>query len=172
MVVETKANIWELLQFVFSYSKMWLLPILVFSVPYTLASKEFFEAFQNPSNGEFGLVDEDNNPCLVLKFHARLYNFNLNSTDIATELADFTLNDVRLAGFCALHNEVSKRAQVQADWSTRGRRKTLLFEFREAFVHSFGQQVDELRWQLHRVVYVEKYSGKQLIATFLLYSLL
>lgn len=89
---------------------------------------------QNPSNGEFGLVDEENSPCLVLKFHARLYNFNLNSTDIATELADFTLSDVRLAGFCALHNEVSKRAQVQADWSTRGRRKTLLFEFREVSV--------------------------------------
>ncbi|KAI6189885.1 hypothetical protein M3Y97_00056600 [Aphelenchoides bicaudatus] len=126
------------------------------------ASKVYFEAFQNPSNGEFGLVDEDNSPCMVLKFHARLYNFNLNSSDIATEMADFTLSDVRLSGFCALHNEVRKQSQVQADWSTKGRRKTLKFEFREAFVRTFGQQVDELRWQLHKLTYIERFSGKSI----------
>ncbi|KAI6213579.1 hypothetical protein M3Y94_00166600 [Aphelenchoides besseyi] len=123
-------------------------------------SKTQFESFQNPSTNDFGLVNDQNEPCLVLRFHARLYNFNLNGTDIATELADFTLKDVRLSGYCALHNEVRKHAQLQADWSTGGRRKLLRFEFRESFVRVFGQQVDELRWQLHRVTYVERYNGK------------
>ncbi|KAI6186618.1 hypothetical protein M3Y98_00152200 [Aphelenchoides besseyi] len=123
-------------------------------------AKTQFESFQNPSTNDFGLVNDQNEPCLVLRFHARLYNFNLNGTDIATELADFTLKDVRLSGYCALHNEVRKHAQLQADWSTAGRRKMLRFEFRESFVRVFGQQVDELRWQLHRITYVERYNGK------------
>jgi hypothetical protein len=143
-------------------NKMWQFFALIGSILFVSnveASKHYFEAFQSPSSGEFGLADDQSDPCLVLRFHAQLYNFNLNGTDIATELADFTLKDVRLSGYCALHNEVRKQSQLQADWSTSGRRKTLRFEFREAFVRSFSQQVDELRWQLHRVVYIEKFNG-------------
>lgn len=124
------------------------------------ASKQYFEAFQNPGNGEFGLVDEDNVPCLVLRFQAQAYNLNLNGTSIATKLADFTHQDVKLSGYCALHNEIRKQSQIQAEWSSNGRRKTLKLEFREAFVRSFGQQVDELRWQLHRVTYTEKLESR------------
>jgi hypothetical protein len=141
---------------------MWLNGLfLLLSINFS-KQEEFFEAFQSPSSGEFGLVDDQNVRCLVLRFHAKLYNFNLNGTDIVSSLADFTLKDVRLSGFCALHNEVRKMSQLQADWSTGGRLKTIRFEFRETFVRTIGQQVDELRWQLHKMAYIEKFGGTYL----------
>lgn len=47
-----------------------------------------YESFQNPSYGEFGLIDENNQnkPCLYLKFNAKIYNFNLNNTNIKSEV--------------------------------------------------------------------------------------
>jgi hypothetical protein len=148
--------------FEFSIKTMLLELFLLIFATNAYCATHYFEAFQNPATGEFGLVNEDNVPCLVLRFHAQLYNFNLNGTDIATELADFTMKDVRLSGFCALHNEIKKQSQLQADWSANGRRKMLRFEFREAFVRSFSQQVDELRWKLSHITYVEKFHCKGL----------
>lgn len=47
---------------------------------------EQYSSFQDPVYEEFGLVDSNNVPCLLLKFRAKIYNFNLNNTDIATEV--------------------------------------------------------------------------------------
>lgn len=47
-----------------------------------------FRSFQDPVYGEFGLVDESNVPCMRMKFGVKMYNFNLNDTDIAMEVGD------------------------------------------------------------------------------------
>lgn len=52
-------------------------------------NSELYSSFQDPVYEEFGLVDLDNKPCLLLKFHAKIYNFNLNNTDIFTEVNTF-----------------------------------------------------------------------------------
>ncbi|KAI1711782.1 UNC-46 protein [Ditylenchus destructor] len=122
-----------------------------------------YHSFQDSDYGEFGLVDESNNrPCLYLKFHAKLYNFNLNGTTIGTELADFTSSSVKLHGFCALHNEVRKHAQIQASWNAGERRRVLKFVFREGYLNpsSSRHQAEELRWLLERLVYSEHFKGK------------
>lgn len=41
---------------------------------------------KNNESGEFGLEDQYGVPCLLLKFSAQLYNFNLNGTNIVTEV--------------------------------------------------------------------------------------
>lgn len=66
---------------------LWSLLIVSFILFANAYSKQYFEVFQNPSTGEFGVTDENDVPCLILRFHAKLYNFNLNSTDIATEIS-------------------------------------------------------------------------------------
>lgn len=60
----------------------WLLLIFLFNL------NEAYHSFQDTVYKEFGLVDEknNNNLCLYLKFNAKLYNFNLNNTDIAFEV--------------------------------------------------------------------------------------
>lgn len=52
-----------------------------------------YHSFQDADYGEFGLVDEENHDqrCLLLKFHAKLYNFNLNGTSIETEVGNENL---------------------------------------------------------------------------------
>ena len=50
---------------------------------------EEYESFQDPIHEEFGLVNSKHDPCLFLKFHAKIYNFNLNGTDISTEVHTF-----------------------------------------------------------------------------------
>lgn len=44
------------------------------------------EPLQNPDDGEFGLTDELGRVCLLMKFTARMYNLNLNGTNIITEV--------------------------------------------------------------------------------------
>lgn len=53
-----------------------------------LHKSKAYQSYQNPSDGEFGLVDENNpnKPCLYFKFNAKIYNFNLNNTNIAFEV--------------------------------------------------------------------------------------
>uniref|UniRef100_A0A915CL51 Uncharacterized protein n=1 Tax=Ditylenchus dipsaci TaxID=166011 RepID=A0A915CL51_9BILA len=97
-----------------------------------------------------------------MKFHAKLYNFNLNGTDIGTEAADFTSDSVKLHGFCALHNEIKKNAQLQASWKSNERRRTLKFMFKEGYLEATvsTHQAQELRWLLDKVVYSEHFNGR------------
>uniref|UniRef100_A0A914C1Z8 Uncharacterized protein n=1 Tax=Acrobeloides nanus TaxID=290746 RepID=A0A914C1Z8_9BILA len=124
------------------------------------SSKHTYTSFQDPIYGDFGLRDEQNAICLYLKFHAKLYNFNLNGTDIASELADLTSPHVNITGRCALSNELRKSSQIQAVWKVHDRRKLLYFKFEENFVKTLSHQVDELRWQLKKVVYTESFGSK------------
>lgn len=48
--------------------------------------KHTYTPFQDPIYGDFGLRDEEKAVCLYLKFQAKMYNFNLNGTDIASEV--------------------------------------------------------------------------------------
>lgn len=52
-----------------------------------------YSSFQDPAYEAFGLVDANNVPCLFLRFRAKIYNFNLNDTIIATEVFDIMLED-------------------------------------------------------------------------------
>lgn len=51
----------------------------------TIACCDYFP-LKNTESGEFGLKDQYGRPCLLLKFSAQLYNFNLNGTHIVTEV--------------------------------------------------------------------------------------
>jgi len=123
-----------------------------------------FESFQDPVQGDFGLFDETmDTPCLVMRFNARLYNFNMNNTDLATEqVVDFTSSSIaNLVGFCALHNEVRKQSQIQASWmSSDQRRKRLKLVFRENLIKPASHQAEELRWRLEKVDYSESFQGQ------------
>ena len=133
-----------------------------------LCHAQRFEPFQDPIYGEFGLVDLDSplhphSACLTLKFHARLYNYNLNNTPIsAIDIADFTSHQVRLNGYCALSNEVKKTAQLHASWKSPGGRKRLMkFKFREGQLQEGRRhEQQETRWVLEEVVYSEQYRGQ------------
>uniref|UniRef100_A0A7E4VT93 Uncharacterized protein n=1 Tax=Panagrellus redivivus TaxID=6233 RepID=A0A7E4VT93_PANRE len=115
-----------------------------------------YRPFQDPVYGDFGLLDSEGHPCLYLKLRARIYNFNLNSSDIALELADLSNNTVAIAGFCALHNEVTKHSFIEARWNQNYRLKTLKLSFVERY-EEMQPSILELRWQLAKVVYEEVY---------------
>lgn len=117
--------------------------------------RHVFRPFQDETYGDFGLKDEEDRICLFLKFRARIYNFNLNETDIALELADLYDKNVTLSGYCALPNEVKKTSFIEATWTQNGRRKSLKLSFSEKYEERQAS-ILELRWQLVKVVYEEK----------------
>ena len=139
-----------------------LLDFLLFLInfSYTEAAEQQFKPFQDPVYGDFGLRDSKDRVCLFLKFRARIYNFNLNGTDIALELADLSDNSVTLNGFCALANEVTKHSFIEARWKQNFRKKALKLTFVEKYEELRQHSLLELRWQLTKVVYEEIYDSK------------
>ena len=121
--------------------------------------RHVFRPFQDETYGDFGLRDEDDRICLFLKFRARIYNFNLNGTDISLELADLSNQTVALSGYCALPNEVKKISFIEAKWTQNYRRKALKLSFAQKYEERQAS-VLELRWQLVKVVYEEAFESK------------
>uniref|UniRef100_A0A0R3RRN3 Recep_L_domain domain-containing protein n=1 Tax=Elaeophora elaphi TaxID=1147741 RepID=A0A0R3RRN3_9BILA len=113
---------------------------------------------QNTESGEFGLKDQYDIPCLLLKFSAQLYNFNLNGTNIVTKVPDLTSPKVKLSGYCAVSNANNSNAKFKASWKKQGRRKELTMSFGTAYVKDPVNQLEVLRWQLKMVSYSESYS--------------
>uniref|UniRef100_A0AC34GNQ6 Uncharacterized protein n=1 Tax=Panagrolaimus sp. ES5 TaxID=591445 RepID=A0AC34GNQ6_9BILA len=111
--------------------------------------------------GDFGLRDSKDRVCLFLKFKAKIYNFNLNGTDIALELADLSDTSVALNGFCALANEVTKHSFIEARWKQNFRKKALKLTFVEKYEELRQSSLLQLRWQLTKVVYEEIYDKSQ-----------
>uniref|UniRef100_A0A914YCY7 Uncharacterized protein n=1 Tax=Panagrolaimus superbus TaxID=310955 RepID=A0A914YCY7_9BILA len=127
----------------------------------SFAAEEQFTAFQDPMYGDFGLRDSKDRVCLFLKFKAKIYNFNLNGTDIALELADLSDTSVSLNGFCALTNEVTKHSFIEARWKQNFRKKALKLTFVEKYEELRQSSLLQLRWQLTKVVYEEIYDNYQ-----------
>ncbi|EFO25222.1 UNC-46 protein [Loa loa] len=113
---------------------------------------------KNNESGEFGLEDQYGVPCLLLKFSAQLYNFNINGTRIATKVPELTSPKVKLSGYCAGSNGNSSKAEFKANWKKGRRRKQLTLYFGVAHVKDPVNQLEVLRWQLKMVSYSESYS--------------
>uniref|UniRef100_A0A8R1XZG8 Uncharacterized protein n=1 Tax=Onchocerca volvulus TaxID=6282 RepID=A0A8R1XZG8_ONCVO len=118
--------------------------------------------YQDAESGEFGLKDQYDMPCLLLKFSAQLYNFNLNTTNIVTEIPELTSPKVKLNGHCAGRNTKNSNPQFQASWKKHGRRKQLTMSFGKAYVKNPVNQLEELRWQLKMISYSESYSRQSI----------
>lgn len=84
---------------------------------------------------------------------------NILFNKIYFKLIDFTSNSIKIYGYCALHNEINKKSEIQTTWKINERRKTLKFKFKELFIKRFSNQVDELRWVLDELIYFEKFKG-------------
>ncbi|CAD5224102.1 unnamed protein product [Bursaphelenchus okinawaensis] len=133
---------------------------VLFNITFVLCNH--FKPFIDSGTQQFGLINHEEKACLVLKFDLKLYNFNLNGSDIATETLNLLSSKVRLSGYCALHNEVTKSSELVAKWDSGERKKQIRFLFREAFVRVLGQPVDQLRWQLQDVTYTEKFKSRSI----------
>uniref|UniRef100_A0A915PG41 Uncharacterized protein n=1 Tax=Setaria digitata TaxID=48799 RepID=A0A915PG41_9BILA len=134
-------------------------PSLIFIIFIDLVNIVYCDYFplKNIESGEFGLRDQYGIPCLLLKFSAQLYNFNLNGTNIATEIPELTSSKVKLSGHCANNSTNNNRAQLRASWKKEGRRKQLDMSFGTAYVKDPINNLEELRWQLQAVSYSESY---------------
>ncbi|KAM3716961.1 Cilia- and flagella-associated protein [Dirofilaria immitis] len=121
-----------------------------------IAFSDYFP-LQNAKNGEFGLKDQYGIPCLLLKFSAQLYNFNLNSTHIATKIPELTSPKVKLSGNCAGYDTNNSEIQFKANWKKQGRKKQLIMSFGTAYMKNPVNQLEEFRWQLKTVSYSESY---------------
>lgn len=119
-----------------------------------------FTTFKDSLHNEFGIMDSENVPCFNLRFRAKLYNLNLNGSDIASEIADLTAESTSLSGYCATPKDKKKESKLVGVWTVGKRKKRLEFQFQEAFVRTLGQSIDELRWQLYQVAYTERFNGK------------
>ncbi|KAL3985552.1 putative integral membrane protein [Acanthocheilonema viteae] len=117
---------------------------------------------KNTESGEFGLKDQYGIPCLLLKFSAQLYNFNLNGTHITTEIPELTSRKVKLSGYCAGGDANSSKAEFKASWKRQGRKKQLTMSFGTAYVKDPVNQLEVLRWQLKMVSYSETYSKQSI----------
>ncbi|KAE9551066.1 hypothetical protein FO519_005733 [Halicephalobus sp. NKZ332] len=122
--------------------------------------RHVFRPFQDGTYGDFGLKDEEDRICLFLKFRARIYNFNLDGTDISLELADLSDPKVTLSGYCALPNEVKKISFIEAKWTQNYRKKSLKLSFAEKYEER-KPSVLELRWQLAKVIYEEVFEQSE-----------
>uniref|UniRef100_A0AAF5RVF7 Uncharacterized protein n=1 Tax=Wuchereria bancrofti TaxID=6293 RepID=A0AAF5RVF7_WUCBA len=114
---------------------------------------------KNTESGEFGLKDKYGMPCLLLKFSAQLYNFNLN-TNIATEVPELTSPEVKLSGYCGGDDTNNSKVEFKASWKKEGRRKQLILSFGTAYVEDPVNHLKMLQWQLKMVTYFESYSRK------------
>ncbi|VDK74399.1 unnamed protein product [Litomosoides sigmodontis] len=113
---------------------------------------------KNTESGEFGLKNQYGMPCLLLKFSAQLYNFNLNGTHIVTEVPELTSPKVKLSGYCAGSDANNSKAEFKASWKNRGRRRQLTMSFGTAYVEDPVNHLKVLQWQLKTVSYSESYS--------------
>ncbi|VDM50082.1 unnamed protein product [Toxocara canis] len=120
---------------------------------------ERYFPIQNADTGEFGLAERNGATCLLLKFSANLYNLNLNGTNIVTQVPKISSPEVKLSGYCALHDSKKNSAQLLIKWKTEGRKKSLKLYFDTANVKTLIKQLEELRWQLENVTYTETYNG-------------
>ncbi|VDN82333.1 unnamed protein product [Brugia pahangi] len=114
---------------------------------------------KNTESGEFGLKDKYGMPCLLLKFSAQLYNFNLNGTNIAAKVPELTSPEVKLSGYCGSSDDINNsKVEFKASWKREGRRKQLILSFGTAYVEDPVNHLKMLRWQLKMVTYSESYS--------------
>ncbi|VIO98733.1 Uncharacterized protein BM_BM1949 [Brugia malayi] len=114
---------------------------------------------KNTESGEFGLKDKYGMPCLLLKFSAQLYNFNLNGTNIAAKVPELTSPEVKLSGYCGGSDDTNNsKVEFKASWKKEGRRKQLILSFGTAYVEDPVNHLKMLRWQLKMVTYSESYS--------------
>jgi hypothetical protein len=113
-----------------------------------------YKPFQDPVYGEFGLKTDKDVPCLSLRFGLKLYNYNLNGSDIASELTDLTSKRVKLKGICVSKDDKERNSKLEAVWSVGQRQKALQFLFQSTI--GTAQANQEVRWKLRKVVYHEK----------------
>ncbi|TKR87732.1 hypothetical protein L596_012085 [Steinernema carpocapsae] len=114
-------------------------------------------SMQDAVSQHFGLTTQDNEPCLLLKFGASLYNFNINGSNIKQSMADLSASNVKLDGFCADPHHRNKRAQLTGKWIENSREKILGLKFTSETIKSKIHQVEEVRWVLDTVTYSESY---------------
>ncbi|PIC25916.1 hypothetical protein B9Z55_018662 [Caenorhabditis nigoni] len=107
-------------------------------------------------NQTIGMKKEDGETCMSVTFQVEILNQqNNNSVPI-----DFHLPSGLIKGKCAADRKseaVISSTIEEAD----GRLKTLKFVFRTEEMRV--KRVDELRWQLNKVVYVEKFAGSSAV---------
>lgn len=66
---------------------------------------------------------------------------------------------MKLSGHCALNASKKNEVIFKASWK-EGRRKQIIMQFGMAYTKSRINQLEELRWQLQTVSYIESYSGQ------------
>lgn len=107
-------------------------------------------------NQTIGLKKEDGATCMSVTFQVKILNEqNNNSVPI-----DFHLPSGLITGKCAADRK-SEAVISSTIEESDGRKKTLKFVFRTDEMRV--KRVDELRWQLNKVVYVEKYAGSSAV---------
>uniref|UniRef100_A0A0M3HXJ1 Fn3_like domain-containing protein n=1 Tax=Ascaris lumbricoides TaxID=6252 RepID=A0A0M3HXJ1_ASCLU len=121
---------------------------------------ERYLPIQNADTEEFGLAQKNGITCLLLKFSAKLYNLNLNGTNIVSEIPKISSSNVKINGYCALNDSKKNAAYLQIKWNTEDRKKSLKLYFVTANVKTLVKQLEELRWLMSNVTYTESYSGQ------------
>ncbi|CCD63013.1 Lysosome-associated membrane glycoprotein 5 [Caenorhabditis elegans] len=107
-------------------------------------------------NQTIGLKKENGDTCISVTFQVKILNQqNNNSVPI-----DFHLPSGLIKGNCAVTRK-SKAVISSTIEETDGRMKTLKFVFRTEEMRA--KRLDELRWQLNKVIYEEKFAGSSAV---------
>uniref|UniRef100_A0A914SBN8 Uncharacterized protein n=1 Tax=Parascaris equorum TaxID=6256 RepID=A0A914SBN8_PAREQ len=68
--------------------------------------------------------------------------------------------NVKINGYCALNDSKKNAAYLQIKWNTEDRKKSLKLYFVTANVKTLVKQLEELRWLMSNVTYIESFSGQ------------
>ncbi|CAI2353689.1 unnamed protein product [Caenorhabditis sp. 36 PRJEB53466] len=107
-------------------------------------------------NHTIGLEKENGDVCMSVSFEVKILNQQNNNT----APIEFHLASGKIKGKCA--EDRKSEATISSTVDERdGRQKTLKFIFRTDEMRV--KRVDELRWQLQKVIYVEKFAGSSAV---------
>ncbi|KAF1751928.1 hypothetical protein GCK72_018482 [Caenorhabditis remanei] len=129
---------------------------LIINTVYSTTTSPSSESSFVYDNQTIGLKKGGGETCMSVTFQVKILNEqNNNSVPI-----DFHLPSGLIKGKCAPDRKSEAKISSTIEESD-GRTKTLKFVFRTEEMRV--KRVDELRWQLNKVVYVEKFAGSSAV---------
>ncbi|CAD6195016.1 unnamed protein product [Caenorhabditis auriculariae] len=118
----------------------------VLSLPFLITGLEKFV-----DENTVGLKNEFDDVCLSVKFRVEILNLQFNNT----AAVPFDLAEGNVTGKCARESRSSAILSSTISHDERTKKLKFIFGIKEMRV----KKVDELRWQLRKIVYSETFEG-------------